>query len=299
MAVPTPGISLAEKARTTNLLLGHGADIHALNTVRKHLSAIKGGRLAAATVADTLTFAVSDVVGDDLGVIGSGPTVGDATTFGDALAVLERFGGQTIYPRAVIELFAQGARGDVPESPKPADPSIQRATSRVIGGRHDAARGAAEEARARGYHPVIREMPTVGDARQAAAAYLDWSADQARSRPRPLAIISSGETTVRVLGTGTGGRNQEFALAAAAGLGRFGPCAALASFGTDGVDGPTDAAGAIADPTTCARAAGVGLDPDAFLTDNNSYAFFHTLGDLIRTGPTGTNVGDLQVLLVR
>lgn len=300
MAVPPATVSLDEKGLTTKILLRHGADIHALNTVRKHLSGIKGGRLAAASSAESWTLAISDVVGDDLGVIGSGPTVADRTTFADALEVLDRLGGRFAHPRSVIEHLEKGARGELPESPKPGDPRLTRASAWVIGGRHDAARGAAEQARARGYHSVIREPPVVGEARGAAAWHLEWVAERAHALPRPFAIISSGETTVHVKGGGSGGRNQEFALAAAGRLARFGSAAALASLGTDGIDGPTDAAGAFVDETTIPRATRLGLaPPDTFLTDNNSHAFFHALGDLIQTGPTGTNVGDLQVLLVR
>ena len=300
MAVPAGGISLEEKARTTGLLMRRGADIHGLNTVRKHLSDIKGGQLAAAAASASWTLAVSDVVGDDLGVIGSGPTVADRSTFREALEVLERHGGTADHPQSIVGRLERGARGEVPESPKPGDPRLKRASAWVIGGRGEAMRGAAEKARALGYHPVIREDAIVGESRRAAAAHLEWALAHGDLAPRPLAIISSGETTVLVQGSGKGGRNQEFALAAAAGLSAFGAETVLASVGTDGVDGPTDAAGAIADPTTLLRAVGAGLaGVERFLADNDSYTFFDALGDLIRTGPTGTNVGDLQLLLVR
>lgn len=300
MAVPADGVSLEEKARTATLLMRRGADIYDLNTVRKHLSGIKGGQLAAAATGMSWTLAISDVVDDDLGVIGSGPTVADRTTFADALAVLERRGGVSDHPPSIVERLERGARGDLAESPKPGDPRLRRASAWVIGGRREAMQGAAEKARALGYHPVIREDAIVGESWRAAVAHLEWVVEHGDLAPRPLAIISSGETTVHVRGHGRGGRNQEFALAAAPRLSPFGAQAVLASVGTDGVDGPTDAAGAIADPTTIARGVRSGLPTsETFLADNDSYTFFHALGDLVRTGPTGTNVGDLQVLLVR
>jgi glycerate-2-kinase len=298
MAVPANGITLRDKQSTTDQLLRGGADIHALNTVRKHLSAIKGGWLAAKASSPPLTLAVSDVVGDDPSVIGSGPTVGDPSTFGEAVAVLRRFGDEARYPPAVMSYLMEGTRGERPETPKPGDPRLAGAGTRVIGSRHDAMRGAALEAEARGYHTVILEEAVVGEARVAARRHLESVAAHTAGAERPLCVISSGETTVRVTGSGRGGRNQEFALAAADLLPSLG-VAAAASAGTDGVDGPTDAAGGIVDTSTMERARAAGLGSTApFLDNNNSYAFFATLGDLINTGPTGTNVGDLQIFLI-
>jgi hydroxypyruvate reductase len=298
MAVPAAGVALDDKRATTDRLLRAGADIHSLNTVRKHLSAIKGGWLAAGAPGACRAFAISDVVGDDLSVIASGPTVGDSSTFGDAVDVLRRFGGEGAYPRAVVARLAKGARGDVPETPKPGDPRLVRAASAVIGGRHDAMDGAVGEAERLGYHVVRIDDPVVGEARIAAASHLRGVVARAAGVARPACIVSSGETTVRVVGDGKGGRNQEFALAAAAALASLGGSAVAASAGTDGVDGPTDAAGAIVDATTVERARAGGLSPDTFLDDNNAYPFFAALGDLILTGPTDTNVGDLQIILL-
>jgi hydroxypyruvate reductase len=303
MAVPAPGISLADKRRTTELLLAGGADIQALNIVRKHLSAVKGGWLAACTPGRCRALAISDVVGDDLSVIASGPTVADPTSFADAIAVLERVGGRAIYPDAVVNWLTRGAEGLVPETPKPGDERLARSNASVIGSRADAMQGAAREAAHRGYRVVVRDAPVVGDARQAAQAYFSTLEAQfgrggpAQRLPRPVCIVSSGETTVTVAGGGRGGRNQEFALAALDRLAALAP-AALASVGTDGVDGPTDAAGAIVDDGSGERAARAGLSPASFLANNNAYEFFAAIDELLITGPTGTNVGDLQILLL-
>ena len=192
----------------------------------------------------------------------------------------------------------RGAAGEEPETPKFGDPAFVGATTRVIAGRHAAMRGAAAEAKARGYDVVMVEEPVVGEAREAASRYVSLIAERA-GQPGKVAVVSSGETTVRVTGAGRGGRNQELALAAATALAAMPGRAVLASLGTDGVDGPTDAAGAVADCTTLARAAAAGLaGPAAFLDDNNAYAFFAALGALIQTGPTGTNVGDVQIALL-
>jgi hydroxypyruvate reductase len=304
LAVPAAGLSLDDKRRTTAQLLKAGADIHALNTVRKHLSAIKGGWLAQRAAGPVETYILSDVVGDDVSVIASGPTVPDSTTFADARSILYRYGRAAAYPRADVDRLDRGAHGELPETPKPADPRLRRSDVHVIGGRGGAMAGVAAKAVALGYDVIRIEHAVVGEAREAAAAHMDAIAERTRGAGRPLCVVSSGETTVTVRGTGKGGRNQEFALAAAvrgsdpSTATGAGPPYVLASAGTDGIDGPTDAAGAIVDATTLARARAAGLDPAAFLADNNAYAFFDALGDLIHTGPTGTNVGDLQVLLI-
>jgi hydroxypyruvate reductase len=296
MAVPADGLSLEDKRQTTERLLRAGADIHTLNTVRKHLSAIKGGRLAAAAGV-CRTLAVSDVVGDDPSVIGSGPTVPDATTFGDALAVLAHFGGLAAYPPAVVQHLRAGERGEVGETPKPGDHRVLRSTFSLIGGRRDAMSGASAEALRRGYHPLVIDDAVVGEARTTAVAHARAMLARADTLARPACIVSSGETTVHVRGAGRGGRNQEFAVAAAEVL-RPETAAALASAGTDGIDGPTDAAGGIVDNTTVSRARAAGIDLRGHLDDNDAYTFLDRLGDLIRTGSTGTNVGDIQVLLL-
>lgn len=298
MAVPAPGLRLEDKREATGVLLRSGADIYALNTVRKHMSAIKGGRLAAACPAASHTFVLSDVVGDDLSFIASGPTVPDATTYGDALFVIDRFGGRDAFPPPVIEHLLAGARGERPESPKPGDPRLARARTELVGGRHDAMRGAAADAEACGYAVVMLDEPIVGEARLAGAELARRAIASRRAAAGPLCLIASGETTVRVTGRGRGGRNQELALAAAEVLADLSTPVVAASLGTDGIDGPTDAAGAIVDATTISRAMRSGLSPAAILDNNNSYALFDALGDLVRTGPTGTNVGDLQVFLL-
>jgi hydroxypyruvate reductase len=298
MAVPAEGVTLDDKRATTDRLLRSGADIYALNTVRKHLSAIKGGWLAARTRAACIALAISDVVGDDLSVIASGPTVADASTFQDALDILQRFGGEKAYPAGVVSRLRAGARGSIAETPKPGDPRVGRAATQLIGSRRDAMRGAADHASALGYQVISIDAAVTGEARTASRSHLHAALARAAGIARPSCIISSGETIVNVTGSGKGGRNQEFALAAVAPLAQTGASAALASVGTDGIDGPTDAAGAIVDQTTRSRAAAAGLDPARFLSNNDAYAFFDALGDLIRTGPTATNVGDLQVILL-
>jgi glycerate 2-kinase len=299
MAVPAEGITLDDKRLTTSRLLKAGADIHALNTVRKHISGIKGGWLAAHAQGASRTFAISDVVGDDLSVIASGPTVGDTTTFSDAIGVLQRFGPVSDYSRSVVARLMAGQRGEMPETPKPDDSRLLGAMSTVIGSRRDAMAGAVAEAESRGYHVWCIDEPVVGESRDASQTHLQTVMTRAAHLARPTCIVSSGETTVHVTGHGKGGRNQEFALAMAAPLATMGASMVVASAGTDGIDGPTDAAGAIADPTTIARARAAGIGgPERYLGDNNAYAFFDAIGDLIRTGPTNTNVGDLQVVLI-
>src|SRR5262245_10173972 len=297
MTLPASGVTLADKQQAARTLMEQSADIYELNTVRKHLSAIKGGQLAAAARGTVLTLAVSDVVGDDLSVIASGPTVADESTYADALAILNARGGAGAYPRAVIDRLQRGAAGDVPETPVPGDVRLQRAIARVIGRQRGAINGAELAARRLGYHVHIVREPVTGEARESAIAHVHRVAAEAGTLPRPFCVISSGETTVTVRGRGRGGRNQEFSLAMSGVLNELGDNVAAASIGTDGIDGPTDAAGAIVDSTTRQRARAAGLAPDEFLNDNNTYAFFERLDDLIKTGPTATNVGDLQVIL--
>ena len=322
MALPADGISLDDKRRASQQLLQSGAEVHALNAVRKHLSAIKGGQLAAASQGSVLTLAVSDVVGNEPSAIGSGPTVPDSTTFADALQALERYGGTNAYPSAVVQRLLDGSSGIVPETPKPGDPRLARSTAHVIGGSRTAVDGARAAAEALGYTVHVIDRPITGEARaaghrlietasglrpplpiDAARASLPAEARQAEAGTirdqSPLCILGAGETTVQVVGGGWGGRNQECALGMVRRLNTFGRRAVAASVGTDGVDGPTDAAGAIVDTTTLSRAMTAGLDaPERYLENNDSYRFFDRLGDLIRTGPTDTNVGDLQVILI-
>jgi glycerate 2-kinase len=298
MAVPADGITLTDKQRTTVQLLRAGADIYALNTIRKHLSAIKGGWLADRAAGRVRTYVISDVVGDDVSVIASGPTVFDASTFDDARRLVDRFGGAGAFPAPVVERLDRGVRGEVRDTPKPVTGSLAQPPIEVIGSRRNAMAGAAARAASLGYEVLRIDDAIVGDAREAAVSHVRAVLARAADVRRPACVVSSGETTVRVTGTGRGGRNQEFALAGAEPLAHAGGDAVLASVGTDGVDGPTDAAGAMADATTLERARRANLHAAHFLNDNNSYAFFDALGDLVRTGPTGTNVGDLQVILL-
>jgi glycerate 2-kinase len=297
MALPVEGLTLADKQRTSKQLLSLGAEIHHLNTVRKHLSGIKGGRLAAASAGRTLTFALSDVVGDDLSSIGSGPTVPDHTTYAEALGVLDAYGGRAAYPSVIVEHLRRGGAGAVPETPKPGDPRLARSHASVIGSIRTAMEGARRAAESLGYAVHMIAEPITGESRDAAGTLLRSLVG--RGPATPICVVSGGETTVKTSGSGKGGRNQEFALALARDLGQLGPRVVAASIGTDGVDGPTDAAGAIVDSTTVQRAADAGAgDIERYLNEHNSYLFFDKLGDLIRTGPTGTNVGDLQVILI-
>jgi glycerate 2-kinase len=308
MAVPAGDLTLEDKRLTVNALLKGGADITALNTVRKHLSAVKGGRLAAAAAGSTACLAISDVVGDDVSVIGSGPTVPDPSTFADAWNYLEQLGLRELVPPAAAAYLKAGLAGKVGETPKPGDERFERSVTRVIGGRMNAMDGARAAARALGYEVVVVQDPIVGEARVAGPALVSRANALSAGRHGPVCVIASGETTVRVTGTGRGGRNQEMALAAATEIAEQVPdkvpgtfsAVAFASFGTDGIDGPTDAAGALADRTTVERAREQSLgEPGAYLADNNAYAFFERLGDLIVTGPTPTNVGDVQIILFR
>ena len=301
MALPAEGISLDDKRRASQQLLKSGAEVHALNGVRKHLSAIKGGQLAAASPGSVLTLAVSDVVGNEPSAIGSGPTVPDSTTFADALQALERYGGTNAYPPTVVQRLIDGSNGVIPETPKPGDPRLARSTAHVIGESGTAVAGARAAAEALGYTIHVIDRPITGEARAAGHALIE-TASQLRPRDAsgtPLCLLAAGETTVHVVGAGWGGRNQECALGMVRRLNTFGRRAVGASIGTDGIDGPTDAAGAVVDTTTLSRAMTAGLDaPERYLDNNDSYRFFDRLGDLIRTGPTDTNVGDLQVILV-
>lgn len=298
LALPASGLSLLDKRAATATLLRQGAPIHGLNAVRKHLSAIKGGWLGV-EAGRSLTWAISDVADDDVSVIGSGPTAADPSTYAEALDVIETYGGRACYPPAVVTHLERGRAGVVAETPKPGDPRLDRASIEVIASRATAMQGAAAEARRRGYAVVVMEAPVVGEARVAAGTWLRGAIERLTPLGRPACVISSGETTVRVAGPGTGGRNQEFALALAAHLEHEPHALAAASVGTDGVDGPTGAAGAIVDVKSASRARSMGIAPIAeLLACNDSQTYFRALDDLIVTGPTGTNVGDLQLLVV-
>jgi glycerate 2-kinase len=282
LPAPLPPITLAEKQEITRQLLACGATIHEINAVRKHLSAIKGGRLAKlAAPARVLTLALSDVVGDQLDVIGSGPTAPDASTFEDALGVLVKYGLKMQIPRN--------------ETPKPGDPLFERVENIIVGSNQKSMEAAAAKAKALGYRTMILASTLEGETRDVGRAHAAI-ARQIRVNGQPIrppaCVISGGETTVTIRGKGKGGRNQEFALAAAIDIAGLEGTLVL-SGGTDGTDGPTDAAGALADGQTFERS-----DARKALAENDSYSFFEQLGDLIKTGATGTNVMDVHVILV-
>ncbi len=286
---PAPGLSLAALQALTDDLLRSGATINEINTVRKHCSRIKGGNLARlAAPATVVTLILSDVVGDPLDVIASGPTVPDPTTVAEAQAVLDRYG--------------LSAAHDIPfqETPKPGDPVFERVQHVLVGSNRLAAAAAVERARALGYHTLLLSTYVEGEARevaQVAAALAKGIRTHGDPVSPPACLVWGGETTVTIRGEGQGGRNQELALAAALALDGW-PGVLVMALATDGTDGPTDAAGAIVTGETVSRARALGLDPRAALAANDSYPFFNALGDLIHTGPTGTNVNDLLFLLV-
>lgn len=297
---PVDGVSLADKQAITRALLRQGQPIDALNCVRKHLSQVKGGRLAAACPGETRTFAISDVaapVEDDPSVIGSGPTVADPSTYGDAWRIVSGLPADLV-PASVRSWLTRGVNGDVAESPKPGDAALARSQYEVIGSRRVAMAGAADEARRRGYEVVVIEPAVLGEARDRGRQHVQAVLALVAGRPGPLCVVSSGETTVTVVGQGRGGRNQEFVAGAIDALARSERPVVLASAGTDGIDGPTDAAGAWADHTTRDVARSQQVDIAGALDDNDAYDLHRRLGTLIRTGPTDTNVGDLQITLI-
>jgi glycerate 2-kinase len=328
LCLPAPGLSLEDKRRVTSALLKAGADITELNAVRKHLSAVKGGRLVrAASPAAVVSLVVSDVLENDLASIASGPAHWDGTTYGDARRVLEKYGLWDEAPPAVRDLIEKGARGEVEETVKEGDPVLERVHTFIVGDNMTALRAAKAEAERRGFETIIMTSSDSGEARKAAANYAAFLAEMACSAvslPRPLCLLAGGELTVTVKGKGKGGRNTEFVLASLVEMGIGGLeeafCAAcdgrdaesggegerrpaldwlIMSLGTDGIDGPTDAAGAWAGPRTLERARSLGLEAAAYLDDNDSYAFFEKTENLIVTGPTGTNVMDVRVFMLR
>ena len=295
LSLPHPPLTLADLVQTGHLLLASGADIAEVNTVRRHLSALSGGRLAERCRGTILTLAVSDVIGDELHAIASGPTVADPTTFADAAAVLERRRLMERVPGAVVTRIREGAAGRLPDTPKAVAPRHRAA---VIASGRAAVDAAAGAARAAGFTPRILTDRLSGEARDA-GRFLACEALAARADTRalPACLIAAGETTVTVRGSGKGGRNQEIALAAALELAGT-PGILLTSFATDGKEGNTDAAGAFASSETIARGKAAGLDPGACLAANDSNAFLAAAGELIVTGPTGTNVNDISFILV-
>ncbi|WP_205743369.1 glycerate kinase [Geobacter sp. FeAm09] len=300
LAAPAEGITLEEKRATAALLMAAGADIHELNTVRKHLSAVKGGQLARlAFPARVVSLMISDVPGDRPDVIASGPAVPDPTTFGDALAVLGRFGLTGRVPPAVRRRLEQGNAGMAAETPKPGDPLFAKVESIIAARNRDALDAAAVAAEGLGLAARVSDDIVAGEAREAGRR-LAHEALRCREELPPgqrLCLVSGGETTVAVTGNGKGGRNQELALAFALEIAAT-PGITLLSAGTDGIDGPTDAAGAIVDGDTVPLARLAGLDPLAALAANDAYPLLDACGALLKCGPTGTNVMDMQMCLI-
>jgi glycerate 2-kinase len=297
LPLPAEPVRLADKAAVTSLLLASGADITEINTVRKHLSAIKGGRLAARCQGSIETLAISDVVGDRLAFIASGPTVPDPTTFADARSVLERYRLLDRVPPAARAMLDDGAAGRLPDTPKTLP---DRHHAAVIASNPMAVGAAADEARRRGFTPWVLTTSLTGEARDAGsrvAAAVRESLQRRRPVAPPACLIWGGETTVTIRGSGTGGRNQEIALAAALDLAGL-DGVLIASFASDGKEGNTEAAGAFASGRTIAAGTRAGLDARAALAANNSHAFLEAAGELIVTGPTGTNVNDITLALI-
>ncbi len=308
MTLPPEGVSLDDLRRTTKLLLEAGAAIDELNAVRKHLDRLKGGRLArAAAPARILALVLSDVVGDPLDVIASGPVSPDPTTYADALAVLDRYKLRGKVPSPIRVHLERGERGEELESPAPGDLAFDRVQAEIVGNNLLAAKAAEAEAEKRGYNTKILTTTLTGEARevgrdlahQAVRAYCEGT-----PVAPPACLIAAGETTVTVTGKGKGGRNQEVALGAAIALHDLltedeRDNILIASAGTDGIDGPTDAAGALATATTLPRATTQGQDATEALQNNDAYPFFQAIGDLIVTGPTGTNTMDILCLNIK
>jgi len=287
---PPPLVTLVEKQAVTRLLLASGATINELNAVRKHLSRFKGGQLArAAAPTPVLTLALSDVIGDPLDVIASGPTAPDPTTFADALGILDARKILSQVPPSVRQHLDAGARGEIAETPKPGDPLFRSVRIVVIGNNELVVRAAADEARRLGYMPTVLGRGIEGEARVVARDLVA----RARALTPPACLIAGGETTVTVRGRGRGGRCQEFALAAALELRTADDIVVLAA-GTDGTDGPTDAAGALVDGGTLERG---GQDARRWLDDNDAYAYLTRSSDLLKTGPTNTNLLDVYLVL--
>lgn len=299
LTAPAEGISLEDLQHLTSLLLACGASIHEINTLRKHLDRVKGGGLARlAAPAHLLVLVLSDVVGDPLDVIASGPAVPDPTTYADALAILERYGLTPQVPPAILAHLQRGAAGTIPETPKPGDPLFERVHTLIVGNNYQAAQAALTQARSEGFHALLLTTHLQGEASQAGrflAALARQVAATGEPLPRPACLILGGETTVTLRGDGRGGRNQEVALGAVADLAGLEEVLLL-TLATDGGDGPTEAAGAVVSGASLARAQALGLNPHAYLARNDSHTFFHALDDLLITGPTQTNVNDLAFL---
>jgi glycerate 2-kinase len=294
LVAPAQGLSLEDKIAMTDLLLRCGATIQELNAVRKHLSAVKGGRLLQRMVpARVLTVLVSDVIGDDLSSIGSGPTALDPSTFQDALDVLTRYELIGVAPEQVVDHLRLGASGTIAETPKPGEPVLDFVEHRLLASNRHSLAAAAEQANALGFETEVFARDMVGDVHTQAKRFAKELAGR-RARGGPSALLSGGELTLEITGAGSGGRSQEFAMVVAREIAGESDVIVLAA-GTDGTDGPTDAAGAFADGGSWERARQRGIDPEAALANNDSYHFFEKLESLLKTGPTGTNVNDLVI----
>jgi glycerate 2-kinase len=301
MPLPRGAVSLIDKKRMTDRLLKCGATINEINTVRKHISDFKGGWLAKkAYPATVLNLILSDVVGDPLDFIASGPTVPDSTTFSDAVEVLKKHNLWTEAPTSIKRVLSDGQKGLIPENPKAHDIAFKKVHNVVVGNNRFSSLAACEYLKSKGLNTLLLTATLEGEARQVGAMLASVAQEVIASGnpvPRPAGIVAGGETTVTVTGKGLGGRNQEITLAAALRLdGRN--QVVVASLSTDGIDGPTDAAGAIADGRTLSRALKMGLAPQKYLAENDSYHFFSKLDDLVFTGPTGTNVNDVSLIIV-
>lgn len=300
LTLPAEPLTLADLQATTTALLAAGATINQVNTIRKHLSGVKGGRLAQiAAPAAIYALILSDVVGDPLEVIASGPTVPDPTTFADAWSIVERFELREVLPQAVVQRLRAGLAGEVPDTPKPGDLIFERVHNIIIGSNRLAAQAAVQTAQQAGFGAMLLTTFLEGEAREVGKVIAALAKGLARDGgpvPRPACLVLGGETTVTLRGNGRGGRNQEMALAAALALAGW-PNLLITCLGTDGSDGPTDAAGAFADGQTVGRAQAIGLAAVEYLQRNDAYNFFAALNDLILTGPTNTNVNDLTFIL--
>jgi len=301
MPLPRGNISLSDKGEITNALLKSGATINEINTVRKHISDFKGGWLAKkAYPATILNLILSDVVGDPLDFIASGPTVPDSTTFKDATDVLKKYNLWNTAPRSIKRVLSDGAKRLIPETPKADDKAFKKVYNVVVGNNRFSSLAACEQLKSEGLNTLLLTATLEGEARHVGTMLGSIAQEVSASGnpvPKPAGIVAGGETTVVVTGKGRGGRNQEIPLAAALKLKGLNG-AVVASLSTDGIDGPTDAAGAIVDGKTLARAIRMGLAPEKFLAENDSYHFFSKLNDLIFTGPTGTNVNDISIIIV-
>jgi hydroxypyruvate reductase len=301
LTLPVEPLTLSDLQTTTQALLAAGATINQVNTIRKHLSAVKGGQLARlAAPAASYALILSDVVGDPLEVIASGPTIPDPTTFADAWAIVEQFQLQQGLSAPVVRRLQAGCAGQVPDTPKPGDPIFKRVHNAIVGSNRLAAQAAVQAAQAAGFEAHLLTTFLEGEAREVGRVVAGLAKGLARddaSLARPACLVLGGDTTVTLKGAGKGGRNQEMALAAAIALAGWSGVL-VACFGTDGNDGPTDAAGALASGETVGRAQAMGLNAVKYLQQNDSYNFFARLNDLILTGPTNTNVNDLTFILV-